>query len=436
MGFTYNSATGKFEKTGGGGQQLTDAQKNDSALKRAASSAGISPQQVLYGTDKQSVAARKTYEKIKANQAGSSTPYGTAKGSAGEMSLAKGAGGGERQWIGRTGPSTPTEPVVPVTGQPAIDAAWAALYDEAAVYRQTYGEEPPSAWWSARTSQIESMQKRYDAADKASAASSAAAAKAKAEAEAKELERQRKIKGGREAEAFLRQQADTRKADMLKRVAELYDPLKTKTDEDLARTLQAASDAYDAAEGQVRAAGEDFTKGFTPSKAYSEIPLSTYTTAENPLLAALQQQGAGTGEVSAATEAANQFMAQQSALEKWAAGQLNVGQQNYDTAVQQAARGGLAAALQGLAGRRADVKTGIQQQFADALSKIEQERTAATSDVDKTIAEIIAEADKTRAETTAEYGNLPKENQAAQVAAKKKKGAAAIAGIKANIEGR
>lgn len=309
--------------------------------------------------------------------------------------------------------------VVQPTGQAAIDAAWQAIYDEADAYRAAYGEEPPSSWWSTKTAQVENIQKRFDAqekaaadAAKASASAAAAAAKAKAEAEKEERERVRKVRGGREAESFLRQQADTRKAEMMKRVAELYDPLKTKTEEDLTAALQAASDAYDAAEAQVRAAGEDFTKGFTPSKAYSEIPLSTYTTAENPLLAALQQQGAGTGEVTAATEAANQFMAQQSALEKWAAGQLNVGQQNYDTAVQQAAKGGLAAALQGLAGRRADVKTGIEQQFADALSKIAQERTTASSTVDEKIADIIAKADEMRAETTAEYGNLPKENKA------------------------
>jgi hypothetical protein len=305
--------------------------------------------------------------------------------------------------------------VVP-TGQAAIDAAWQAIYDEADAYRAAYGEEPPSSWWSTKTAQVENIQKRFDAqekaaadAAKASASAAAAAAKAKAEAEKEERERVRKVRGGREAESFLRTQAETRKAEMMKRIAELYDPLKTKTDEDMTRMLEAASQAYDAAEGQVRAAGEDFTKGFTPSKAYSEIPLSTYTTAANPLLAALQQQGAGTGDVTAATEEANQFMAQQSALEKWAAGQLNVGQQNYDTAVQQAARGGLAAALQGLAGRRADVKTGIEQQFADALSKIAQERTGAESDVDKTIADLLAEADKIRAETTADYGNLPKE---------------------------
>ena len=317
---------------------------------------------------------------------------------------------------------------------------WQKMYDDAIEYKaNNYGEDPPPGWWSARTSQIETVQKAVDKANQAAAdktkaqtAASAAAAKTKADAEAKELERQRSIRGAREAEAFLRQQADTRKAEMLKRVAELYDPLQTKTNEVMARMLEAASQAYDTAESQVRAAGEDFTKGFTPSKAYSEIPLSTYTTAANPLLAALQQQGAGTGEVTAATEAANQFMAQQSALEKWAAGQLNVGQQNYDTAVQQSAKGGLAAALQGLAGRRADVKTGIEQQFADALSKISQERTTATSTVDEKIADIIAKADEIRANTTSEYGELPKEI----AAKKKKKGAAAAAGLAASIEGR
>lgn len=339
-----------------------------------------------------------------------------------------------------TSPSTTqvTTPRVTVTDA-QIAAMWQKMYEDAAVYTATYGQDPSAGWWDARMKQIGIAQDAVDKANKdaadktkAQTASSAAAAKSKAEADAKELERQRNIRGGREAEAFLRQQADTRKAEMLKRVAELYDPLKTKTNEDLTRTLQAASDAFDAAEGQVRAAGEDFTKSFTPSKAYSEIPLSTYTTAANPLLAALQQQGAGTGEVTAATEAANQFMAQQSALEKWAAGQLNVGQQNYDTAVQQSAKGGLAAALQGLAGRRADVKTGIEQQFADALSKISQERTAATGDVDKTIADIVAKADEIRSSTTGQYGELPREI----AAKKKKKGAAAAAGLAASIEGR
>jgi hypothetical protein len=328
--------------------------------------------------------------------------------------------GGGSQPPAPVSPAGPQLSQVVPSGQGAIDAAWQAIYDEADNYYAITGEQPPPSWWSTKTAQVENIQKRFDAeqkaaadATKAGASAAAAAAKAKAEAEKEERERVRKVRGGREAESFLRTQADTRKAEMMKRVAELYDPLQNKTEADMTRMLEAASQAYDAAESQVRAAGEDFTKGFTPSKAYSEIPLSTYTTAENPLLAALQQQGAGTGDVTAATEEANQFMAQQSALEMWAAGQLNVGQQNYDTAVQQAAKGGLAAALQGLAGRRADVKTGIEQQFADALSKIAQERTTATSTVDEKIADIIAKADEIRAETTSEYGNLPKEEKPA-----------------------
>lgn len=337
------------------------------------------------------------------------------------------------------GSATTGRYVPPPTGQAAIDAALGALYDEAQAYKAgNYGEDPPAGWWEAKMYPIKQAQDRLDAAAKAAAdkaakaASASAAAAAKAEAEKKaELERQRKIRGGREAEAFLRQQADEQKAQMLKRVAELYDPLQTKTEADLTRTLETASRAYDAAQAQVEAAGADFTKGFTPSKAYSQIPLTAYTAAESPLLAALQQQGAQTGDVTAQTAEANQYMAQQSALEKWAAEQLNVGQQNYDTAVQQAAKGGLASALQGLSQRRADVKTGIEQQFADTLSKIAQDRTGALSDVDSKIQDIINEANKTRAETTANYGNLPVE----VAAAKKKKGAAAAAGLAASLQG-
>lgn len=409
MGYKFNPVTGKFEQQQpptGGASRLTPEQKQDSDLRQTASQFGLSPEQVLYGTGKQAVAARKSYEKRTAT---SSTPYGTGVGTGG-AGYSKAKGSDERVWASRPPSSvTSVTPDVPVTGQGAIDSMWQAVYDEAAAYRVTYGEEPPAAWWTARTSQIEAAQKRYDAEAKAGSAASAAAAKAAADAKAKEVERQRKIRGGQAAETFLREQAAQRKTDMLKRVAELYDPLKTKTKEDLARTLQAASDAFDLAEKQVGAAGAAYQQGITPTRAYSEIPLATFQTAENPLLAALQAQGAQTGEVTAATEQANQFMAQQSALEKWAAGQLNVGQQNYDIASQNAAKGALQAALMQLGGRRADVKTGVEQQFADALSEIAQKETGALSDVDQTIADLVAEADKVKANTLSEYGMLPKD---------------------------
>ena len=414
MSFRFNTVTNKWEQTSAGANgnpPLTPEQKKDGDLRQTASQFGLSPEQVLYGADRQSVAARRAYNQKTAT---SSTPYGTAQGSAGEMSLAE-PKDTSRQWIGRdpSADMATLEEQIPLTGQDAIDSMWQAVYDEAAVYRQTFGEEPPSSWWTARTTQIENQQKRFDTAAKAQAGASNAAAVAAAKDKKEEQERVRKVKGGRQGEAFLREQANTRKAEMLQRVADLYDPLKTKSEEDMAVFLENASDAFDLAETQVGEAQTNFEEQFKPSTAYRGAPVSTFNVADNPLLAALQQQGAGTAEVGAATDYARQTAAQTSALEKWANEQLNVGQQNYGSAVQNAAQMGTMAALQQLGGRRAEVKSGIEQQFADALSKIAQERTSAESDVDQTIADIISKADEMAAKTTADYGVLPKEEKPA-----------------------
>ena len=304
-----------------------------------------------------------------------------------------------------------TVPVVPqqMNGQTVINAMWQALYDEADAYKAgNFGEDPPASWWTARMTPIEAAQKRFDASTK-SQGDGGASDRAKAAKE--EAERIRKIRGGRQGEAFLIEEAATRKEEMLKRVAELYDPLKTKSAEDLETVLQSASDAFDLAEKQVGEAQTGFEKQFKPSTAYEGVPISTLNVADNPLLAALQQQGAGTGEVQAATDYARQMGQSTSDLEKWALSQLNVGQQNYGSAVQNAAQMGTMAALQQLGGRRADVKTGIQQQFSDALAELAKQEVAAKSSVDETIADLISKANTMRADTMADYGLLPYEEK-------------------------
>jgi hypothetical protein len=301
-------------------------------------------------------------------------------------------------------------PVVPQqmdSQQAVINAMWQAVYDEAADYKAiNFGEDPPAGWWTARTAPIEAAQKRLDASGKSKGDGGASDRAKAAQAEA---ERIRNVKGGREAEAFLREQAKTRKAEMLKKVAELYDPQKTKSAEDLKTVLQSAADAFDLAEKQVGEAQTGFEKQFRPSTAYEGVPVSTFNVADNPLLAALQSQGAGTGEVQAATDLARQTAQSTSDLEKWAMSQLNTGQQNYGSAIQNAAQMGTMAALQQLGGRYANVKTGIEQQFADALAAISAAQTGAEGDVDETIADIITKADEIRADTTAKYGDLPKD---------------------------
>lgn len=393
MAFKYNPATGKFE--------VVPAQGKGQPNPSKATTPKINPQAVG--------------AKPKKDEA----PYGEGQGSYGGVSLPNpnptvlppNYPAAAPAVLGPPAPSTAGKQP---DGQSIINSMWQSVYDEAVVYRDTYGEEPPASWWSARTSPIEAAQKRLDASAKSTGDGGA-------KAREDEQKRIRSIRGGREAEAFLREQAVTRKAEMLKRVAELYDPQETKSAEDLKVVLQSASDAFDLAEKQVNEGQTDFTKNFKGSTAYEGAPVSTFNVADNPLLAALQSQGAGTGEVQAATDLARQTAQSTSDLEKWAMSQLNTGQQNYGSAVQNAAQMGTMAALQQLGGRRADVKTGIEQQFADALAKIGAERTGAESKVDEAIADIISKADEIRAKTTADFGMLPKENVAQTLPDKQKK---------------
>lgn len=373
-GFKYNPATGRFEV-----QQATNPTAGPATAK---------PTTVNIGKAKQTV------QPIAA-------PKGTTPTPPADSGPKRNVQGPPSPYTGqypRYNPPVETPAPTP-DAQALIDAQWVAVQEEAAAYRSIYGEEPPASWWNARTAPIEATQKRLDASAKGGGS---AAVKA-------ETERIRNIQGGREAEKFLRGQAETRKAEMLKRVAELYDPQQTKNAEDLKTVLKQASDAYDLAEKQVGEAGTNFDKEFRGSTAYQGLPISAFSVADNPLIASLQQQGAGTGQVEAATNYARQFGQQTADLEKWAASQLGTAQSNYEAAAKNAASMGTAAALQGLAARRGDVKTGINQQFSDALAEIAKNRTQATSEVDTAIADILSKADTMRAETTSKYGKLPSE---------------------------
>lgn len=411
--FKLNPVTNKW-------QPITEQQKGDSDLRRIASGFGLSLQQVLYGTGKQEVAARKQYEKVTAT---SSNPYGVGKGSYGEVSLPEPPKDTGREWIGRD-PSAdaPAPEDVPMTPQDNIDAMWQAVYDEAQSYQTIYGEQPPSSWWDARTTPIENAQKRYDLTVKGTSGTKSGPSYADTLARDKfkyeksqdaaalakeETDKLGKIAGGKAGETYLREQAKTRKADMLKRVAELYDPQQQATKNQLVEVLKNASAAFDLAEKQVGTAQEQYTKNFKGSTAYEGVPVSTYSVADNPLLAALRSQGAGTGEVQAATDLARQTGQQTSDLEKYALAQLNTGQMNYGSAQQNAAQMGTMAALQQLGGRRAEVKSGINTQFAEQLAALGKERTGAELDVDSTIADIISRADEMAATTKVDEGKAP-----------------------------
>lgn len=220
--------------------------------------------------------------------------------------------------------------------------------------------------------------------------------------------RLRGIQGGNAAADYLFSQAGRRTVEGLQRVKELYDPMKQMADSEFATQLELLANDFKTARGQVAGAEEDFLKNFVNSVAYQNVPITTLEAPTNPLLSALQSQGAGTGEVQAVSDFAKQFATSTSDLGKWAAAQLNVGQQNFDIASQRAARGATAAALQGLAGQEPRIKAGMQSDMNRRLQEIAMQRAQAEEGVYARQAQQEDAAAALRAQTLAQYGTEDK----------------------------
>ena len=243
-------------------------------------------------------------------------------------------------------------------------------------------------------------------------ADAAASRKAEADRRQAEAERLKTIEtararaAGESAATFLESSAASQKATADKRIEDLYGGLQTSAKDRLDLMLKQLETDTATAEKSVTGAGEQFTKSFKPSVGYT-APVTTLNVAENPLLAALQQQGAGTEEVQAATNLAQQTAGATSDLQKWAMGQLGVGQQNYEAAVQNANAQALQAALQNLATRKSQVGTSFQSDYQTQLDKIAADQASAQSTSDAEIQRLITEAADIRAKTIAETGITP-----------------------------
>jgi hypothetical protein len=242
--------------------------------------------------------------------------------------------------------------------------------------------------------------------------------------------RVRGIRGGEAAAQVFESAAGKRTLEGLQRIKELYDPMSQMANDEFATQLDLLSKDFETARGQVQGAGEDFLKSFVDSVAYQNVPITTLEAPTNPLLAALQSQGAGTGEVQAVSNFAKQFATSTSDLGKWAANQLNIGQQNFDIASKRAATGATTAALQGLAGQEPRIKAGMQADLNKRLQDIALQRAQAQESVYARQRDMEDRAAAIRAETLAKYGPEDKttttkdtqtEDEAAKAAAEAKR---------------
>lgn len=307
-----------------------------------------------------------------------------------------------------------------------INADIAKVADDAAKYKEVNGEDPPASWYQVQLLPIQTaidererlITAQTEKAEKAAAARVAAARSAAAKAAAEE-ERKRAVAAGAKAVADLKSEAERIKTDAISRIAGLYDPMKTRSEDELKQSLANVSTAFTNAENQVRAAGTQFAESFQPGTAYEGVPFATYNVADNPLLTALRQQGAGTGEVEAATTLARQSAEQASALEKWAAGQLGTSQKNYEEAMRRAASGGVTAALQDLAARKPQTEESVRSDYRKILDELARERATAETEAGSAYDEAIATANQMAAKTLAEYGKVKDDKKKKQQSAGK-----------------
>jgi hypothetical protein len=254
------------------------------------------------------------------------------------------------------------------------------------------------------------IKSTYDSAQAKIDSGKAAAAAAEKKAEAKrqaDLEEARSRAAAEASAQFLESSAKTSKETADKRMSGLYGGMETNAKTRLDILLKQLGADTTVAQKAVTGAADEFTKNFQGSTAFQNVPVAQFNVGESPLLAALQQQGAGTEQVQAATNLANQSMGAASDLQKWAMSQLNVGQQNFDTSVKNTNAQALQAALQQLASRGNQISSGLNADYTSTLDKIASERASAQESSDQQIQKLIDAAAAERAKAIAAFGQAP-----------------------------
>lgn len=235
-----------------------------------------------------------------------------------------------------------------------------------------------------------------------SATSTSAADKALADAQ----ERRRRYFAGLDAATALETQGKSAAQKALDAIKGIYDPQQADVETQRTTQLQLLADAISGGQADISKAEADFLKSIVAPTAYQDVPFVGLSQEQNPLLAALQAQGAGTAEVQSQRELDAQLANALKGLSERAATQTQRADEAYFQALKNAGIGASLAGRTYLSQRQPEISAGIESQFADLASKLRAERAGKEADVEAQLQKAIADAIKTRAETTADFGPL------------------------------
>ena len=201
--------------------------------------------------------------------------------------------------------------------------------------------------------------------------------------------------------------AGTAKTDAMQRIKDLYDPQETalgtqKTDQLalLEKLLTQSGTDIDASE-------KDFLARLITPSAYTDVPLINMPQQQNALMAALQSQGADTGQVgaqSAADASMNDFMKQ---LISRSNTQYGNAQTNYVDALRNAGIGAAKSGRDNLALQRPELTSDINTKFDDLIAALNTNRTNAEGDIMTAFQNALAEAAAKKVDAETNYPQLP-----------------------------
>jgi len=201
--------------------------------------------------------------------------------------------------------------------------------------------------------------------------------------------------------------AGTAKTDAMQRIKDLYDPQETalttqKTDQLalLEKLLTQSGTDIDASE-------KDFLARLITPSAYTDVPLINMPQQQNALMAALQSQGADTGQVAAqaASDAAvNDFMKQ---LISRSNTQYGNAQTNYVDALRNAGIGAAKSGRDSLTLQKPKLTSDINSKFDELIAALNTNRVNSESNIMEDFQRALDNAADKKIEAETDYPQLP-----------------------------
>lgn len=160
--------------------------------------------------------------------------------------------------------------------------------------------------------------------------------------------------------------------------------------------------------GEIEAATNEYLQNLAPTRAFENVPLIAMEAEQNPLLAALASQGAGTQEIESQRALDAALANQMRALSERASQQYGATESAYVDALRRAAQGAQASGLSALTARGAQERSAIGSRYADFLNQLRTSQAEAEAQVSQNLQEQIMKIAEERAKAVGEYGVPPK----------------------------